>query len=130
MTTRRSGGNVSSRTNRRTSHIRKPASSWSSRSRLPIHRAPQCPSDITIGRSSSPAAVSAYELARPSPVRRTTPNSSSVRSRRASRVGDIRGRPRRISLNRVLPQSSSRTTSGVHRSHRTSAPRATVQNWP
>ena len=84
----------------------------------------------TIGQSSSPAGVRWYDVVRPSPIRLTTPNSSSVRSRLASRVGDIRGTPRRISLNRVLPHISSRTTSGVHRSHSTSAPRATVQNCP
>ncbi len=42
----------------------------------------------------------------------------------------MRGTPRRISLNCVLPQSSSRTTRGVHLSQSTSAPRATVQNCP
>ena len=42
----------------------------------------------------------------------------------------MRGTPRRMSLKWVLPQSSSRTTSGVQRSPKTSAPRATVQNWP
>ena len=38
------------------------------------------------------------------------------------------GTPRRRSLNRVLPQSSSRTTSGVQRSVSTSDAIATGQN--
>ena len=83
-----------------------------------------------MGRSSSPAGVRWYDVARPSSVRRTTPASSSEPSRLARRVGDIRGTPRRSSLNWVLPQSSSRMTRAVQRSHSTSAPRATVQNCP
>ena len=42
----------------------------------------------------------------------------------------MRGTPRRRSLKRVLPHSSSRTTSGVHRSVSTSEAIATGQNWP
>ena len=86
--------------------------------------------DVTIGRNASPAAVSSYDVDRPVASRRTTPNSSSVRSRAASSVVDIRGSPRRSSLKWELPHSSSRTTSSVQRSPSTSAPRATVQNCP
>jgi hypothetical protein len=41
----------------------------------------------------------------------------------------MRGTPLCKSLKRRLPHSSSRTTSGVHRSQSTSALRETVQNW-
>ena len=129
-TTRRSPGTRSSRTNRRTSHIRNPTSSRSGCSRLPIHSAPQWPMASTIGRSASPAGVSSYDVDRPDTSRRTTPDSSRLRSRAASSVVDIRGSPRRSSLKWVLPHSSSRITSSVQRSPSTSAPRATVQNCP
>jgi hypothetical protein len=83
---------------------------------------------MTIGRNSSPAAVTWYSAA---PLARAmTPISSSLRRRCASSVVDILGTPRRISLKRVLPHSNSRTTSGVQRSPKTSAARATGQNWP
>jgi hypothetical protein len=41
----------------------------------------------------------------------------------------MRGTPRRRSLNRVVPQSSSRKISGVQREHMTSDAIATGQNW-
>src|SRR5947208_826460 len=50
-----------------------------------------------------------------------TPAPSSSLSRFDSKVGEIRGRPRRRSLNRVEPLSSSRSTSGVHFEHTISA---------
>jgi hypothetical protein len=50
-------------------------------------------------------------------------------SRRESKVGDIRGNPRRNSLNRELPATISRTTSIVHRSSSNSIAFATGQNW-
>ena len=46
-----------------------------------------------------------------------------------SRVGDIRGTPRRRSLKRSLPATSSRTISSVHRSSSSSIALATGQNW-
>ena len=130
ITTRRPAGNWSRRAKRRMSHMRKPASSCWRLSRLPIQRAPQCPMPTTMGRSSSPAGVRWYSQL-PAPRRRsTTPSSSSLRSRCVSSVGDMRGTPRWMSLKRWLPQRSSRTTSGIHSAPSTSAPRATVQNWP
>jgi len=45
-------------------------------------------------------------------------------------AGDILGTPLRSSLKWVLPSSSSRTTSSVHRSSSTSIALATGQNWP
>jgi len=59
-----------------------------------------------------------------------TPASSSSLSRLDSSVGDISGTPRRRSLNRLEPLSSSRTTSTVQREQRISAAIATGQNWP
>src|SRR5262249_54671599 len=58
------------------------------------------------------------------------PASSSCSRRPARRVGDMSGTPRWRSLKRRLPQSSSRRTSGVHRSATISAALATGQNWP
>jgi hypothetical protein len=67
----------------------------------------------------------------PRPGRRSiTPTRSSVLSRFESRDGDISGTPRRSSLKRVLPDSSSRTTSGVQRSVSTSQVSAMGQNCP
>ena len=83
-----------------------------------------------MGRSSSPACVRWYSQPPLTRRRSTTPIASSLRSRCVSRVADMRGTPRWMSLKRRLPQSSSRTTSGVQSSPSTSAPRATVQNWP
>ena len=57
-----------------------------------------------------------------------TPASSSSLSRFDSSVGDMRGTPRRRSLNRVEPHSISRTTSAVHREQTISAAMATGQN--
>jgi hypothetical protein len=45
-------------------------------------------------------------------------------------VREILGTPRRISLNRREPHSSSRTTSRVQRPPIASCARATAQNWP
>jgi len=45
-------------------------------------------------------------------------------------VGDIRGNPRRRSLNLVLPHSISRRITTVQREHRISAAIETGQNWP
>ena len=50
--------------------------------------------------------------------------------RRESMVLEMRGIPRRISPNRRLPQSSSRTISKDQRSPRTSRARAMEQNCP
>jgi hypothetical protein len=85
---------------------------------------------MTIGRRPSPAAVSRYSAPPGTFTRSTTPISSSLRSRCTSNVVDIRGTPRRMSLKWVLPHISSRTTSGVQRSPKTSAARATGQNCP
>ena len=48
----------------------------------------------------------------------------------ASSVGDMSGTPRWRWLKRWLPHTSSRSTSGVHRSATISAAFATGQNWP
>jgi hypothetical protein len=45
-------------------------------------------------------------------------------------VGDMRGTPRRMSLNRELPHKISRKTSAVHLVQKTSAAIATGQNCP
>src|SRR4051812_18206020 len=58
------------------------------------------------------------------------PARSSVSNRSLSRVGERRGTPRRMSLKRRAPASSSRTTSSVQRSASTSDDKATGQNWP
>ena len=50
-------------------------------------------------------------------------------SRFDNSVGDIRGTPRRRSLKRSLPVTSSRTMSSVHRSSSSSIALATGQNW-
>ena len=57
-----------------------------------------------------------------------TPISSSCFSRWLKSVRDISGTPRCRSLKCVLPSSNSRSTSGVQRSAKTSAPLATGQN--
>jgi hypothetical protein len=49
-------------------------------------------------------------------------------SRRESSAGDIRGTPRRSSLNRVEPANISRNTTMVHRVQSISAAIATGQN--
>ena len=59
-----------------------------------------------------------------------TPASSNSLSRFDRSVGDMRGTPRRMSLNRVEPQSISRNTSAVQREQRTSAAMAMGQNCP
>ena len=80
--------------------------------------------------SSWPHSVSAY-VVRPSiSVRSTTPARVSDFSRLDSSAGDIFGTPRRRSLKCLLPSSSSRTTSMVHRSSSSSIAFATGQNWP
>ena len=63
-------------------------------------------------------------------VRSTTPAATSCRSRLESSAGEMAGTPRWISENRVLPHMSSRRTSGIQRSHSSSAVFATGQNWP
>ena len=99
---------------------------------ISIHRWPQQPSDMITPRRSSPDCVSVYSAAPPRPVARTaiTPAASSSFSRFDSSVGDIRGTPRRRSLNRVEPLSSSRSTSAVHFEQTISAAMATGQNCP
>ena len=82
------------------------------------------PIDSITGHSSLPAGVRWYSP----PTWSTTPTRSSVLSRLDSSAGDISGTPRRRSLKRVLPHSSSRTTSGVHLSVSTSEAMATGQN--
>jgi hypothetical protein len=47
-----------------------------------------------------------------------------------SSVGDMRGTPRRRSLNRRVPQYISRKIKGVQREQKISAAMATGQNWP
>jgi hypothetical protein len=56
------------------------------------------------------------------------PASSSSLSRFDSKVGDMRGTPRRRSLKRVVPHSISRSTSAVQREQTISAAIATGQN--
>ena len=63
-------------------------------------------------------------------VHTTTPAISSSLSRLDSSEGEQVGRPRRISLKRVLPTSSSRRMRGVHRWQTTSAAFDTGQNCP
>lgn len=58
------------------------------------------------------------------------PARSSSLSRLERSAGEQVGIPRRISLNRVLPTSSSRRMSGVQRWQITSAALDTGQNWP
>ena len=84
------------------------------------------------GRRSSPASVSLYSTMPGWPVGTVaiTPASSSSLRRFDSSDGDISGTPRRRSLKRVVPHSSSRKTRAVQREHTTSAPMATGQNWP
>ena len=103
-----------------------------SESDFSTQRWPQMPSDITTARKSSPASVSLYSTTPGWPVGTVTitPTSSSSLRRFDSSVGDISGTPRRRSLKRVVPHSSSRTTSAVQREHTTSAAMATGQNWP
>jgi hypothetical protein len=62
------------------------------------------------------------------PVRTTTPTADRACKRSESIVRDIRGMPRRMSLNRRLPDRSSHTMSKVHRPPNTSWARATEQN--
>jgi hypothetical protein len=59
-----------------------------------------------------------------------TPASSNSFNRFDKSEGDISGTPRRRWLKRVVPQSSSRTTSAVQREQTISAAIATGQNWP
>jgi hypothetical protein len=56
------------------------------------------------------------------------PAVSSSFSRRDSNAGDMRGTPRRNSLNRVEPANISRSTMMVQRVHNISAAIATGQN--
>ena len=55
---------------------------------------------------------------------------SDIFSRRDIIDGAMSGTPRRRSLKRVVPQSSSRRTSAVQREQTISAAIATGQNWP
>ena len=63
-------------------------------------------------------------------TRSTAPAWISACSRSESTVREMRGMPRRMSLKRWLPHSSSRTISKVHRPPSISSDRATEQNWP
>ena len=85
-----------------------------------------------MGRSSCPAWVRWYSTMPAWPVGLVsiTPACSSSLRRLESKVGDMRGTPRRRSLKRVLPHSSSRRISGVQRAQITSDAIATGQNWP
>jgi hypothetical protein len=87
---------------------------------------------MTTGRRSSPAAVSRYSAApvRSLPRAEITPASSSSLSRFDNSVGDIFGTPRRKSLKRAGPVSSSRSSSAVHFEQTISAAMATGQNCP
>ena len=58
------------------------------------------------------------------------PDPASSFSRFDRSVGDMRGTPRRRSLNRVDPAIISRSTSTVHREQMISAAIATGQNCP
>ena len=114
------------------SHINSDGSRFLSDSDNSTQRWPQMPSDMTTGRRSSPASVSLYSKTPGWPVGTVTitPASSSSLSRFDRSEGDISGTPRRRSLNRVVPHSSSRSTSAVQREQTISAAIATGQNWP
>ena len=114
------------------SHINSDGSRFFSDSEDSIQRWPQVPSDITTPRKSSPASVSLYSTTPcwPVGVTATTPASANSFSRFDSSVGDISGTPRLRSLKRVVPQSSSRRISAVHREQMISAAIATGQNCP
>ena len=122
----RPGGAAPVTTLARIAHIRYAASASSRRIVRRIQRSPHTAICSTSGCSSSPAWVSTYSLPRCS----ITPTASSVRSRLVSSDDDISGTPRWMSLNRRLPSTSSRITSGVQRSVSTSAVAAIGQNWP
>jgi len=89
------------------------------------------PNASTIGLSSRPASVRQYSNTSGSAgdrLRYRMPAVSNSFSRCDSSAGDIRGTPRRRSLNRVEPETSSRSNTMVQRRHRTSAAIATGQN--
>jgi hypothetical protein len=125
-------GNDDSNRPRRISHINSVGSRFFSDSEDSTQRWPQTPSDMTMPRRSSPACVSLYSTTPRGPVgiAMTTPASASSFSRFESSVGDISGTPRLRSLKRLVPLSSSRNTSAVHREQMISAAIATGQNCP
>jgi len=74
-------------------------------------------------------SVDTYRASVASVILSTMPARTSCCRRLERSVGDIRGTPRRSSLNRPLPLTSSRTMSSVHRSSSNSIAFATGQNW-
>ena len=114
------------------SHINRVTSSFCSDSSDSTQRWPQMPKASIRGRSSRPRGVSWYSNTAGSfgeAVRRTMSAASRSFSRWESSAGDMRGTPRRRSLNRVEPAISSRSTTMVQRGQRISAAIATGQNW-
>jgi hypothetical protein len=130
MVQRRGGSGFGFRL-RRMSHISSVGSRFFSVIWLSIQRCPHKPMPRMTGRRSSPARVSRYSV---TPLAfgivATIPAASNSFKRLDRRAGDMRGTPRRNSLNRLLPHSISRTISAVQREQISSAAMATGQNWP
>src|SRR5215831_3396084 len=114
--TTRWSGSASMSVRWRMVHIMSAGSRSSAVMRSRVWARPQWPRARTISRADSPAGVSQYSWPKPSArgLFSTIPCSSNCRSRSISSARDINGTPRWISLKVWEPNSSSRTTSGVH----------------
>ena len=113
------------------SHMSSDTSRCCSESSVSTQRWPQIPNASTKGSSSRPASVRRYSNTPGSVgdgVRQMMPAASRSFSRCDRSAGDMRGTPRRRSLNRVEPATSSRSSTTVQRVHKISAAIATGQN--
>jgi hypothetical protein len=97
---------------------------------MSIHRSAQRPKASSTGSRSLPTGVGSYSDPCPSGLGRIwiTPARSSSCSRRVSSARESPGAPAAISLKVWQPNRMVRTMIGVHRSARTSEPRAIGQN--